>query len=155
MAVEELKSQRHRSLYQLWLKWKEDKYVPHKSQINPLEIGAETLPYLAILEVVNDGVDYLYRLVGTALVHAIDKDFTGETIVNFFGRHDELSVLEGYEQARKSQLPLVDTGDFRDKSREFISYQRLILPFELDDEVRIFLACFDFDRVDFPSFIGH
>ncbi|WP_420547693.1 PAS domain-containing protein [Curvivirga sp.] len=154
MSIEELKSQRHRRLYQLWLRWKGDKHVPQKSQIDPLEIGAEALPYLAILEAVNGGGDYRYRLVGTALVYAIDKDFTGETIEGFFGRHDELFVLEGYEQARTSQLPLLDVGDFRDKSREFISYQRLILPFELDGETQIFLACFDFDQIGFPSFIG-
>ena len=146
LSLDDLTSPLHRKLFQCWLDWRGEYPLPKKSQINPVEIGTRLLPYVIMLEAIEGGEDYKYRLVGTALTSAIDKDFTGQTVANFFAKYDKREVLEGYHQVRQTAEPFLDVGDFREKSKEFISYQRLILPFEHDGGVNIMLACFDFDR---------
>lgn len=145
LSVDELNSAKHKKMLQIWLEWKGGKVVPHKSQIDPIALGPSLLPNLAMLEMQDDGKDYLYRLVGTELSSATDQDFTGETILSFFGSDEERNVLSGYEKSRLLKEPVCDLGDFQDRNRGYIAYQRLILPFELKGEVRIFLGCFDFD----------
>ena len=146
LALDDLTSPVHRKLFQNWLDWCGEKPLPHKSHINPIEIGAAFLPYIIMLEALEGGKDYKYRLVGTALTSAIDRDFTGETVANFFAKYDKFEILEGYQKVRNTRKPLLDVGDFREKDREFITYQRLILPFEYQGDVNIMLACFHFDR---------
>ena len=51
--------------------------MPLKRDIDPIEIPRGILPNLQIIEVIDGGARFRYRLVGTATVNAYGEDFTG------------------------------------------------------------------------------
>jgi len=60
-----------------WLRKRGPRILPCKGDIDPTEIPPAVLPHLQILDVVDDGARFRYRLIGTALVQAYGRDYTG------------------------------------------------------------------------------
>jgi hypothetical protein len=57
--------------------------LPRRSDIDPTEIG-KLLPHLQLIEVVGGGARYRYRLVGTSLVTAFGREYTGKYLDELF-----------------------------------------------------------------------
>jgi hypothetical protein len=51
--------------------------MPGRRDIDPIEIPRKTLPSLQIIDVIDGGARFRYRLIGTATVDAYGEDFTG------------------------------------------------------------------------------
>lgn len=51
--------------------------MPAKRDIDPVDLPRALLPHLQLIDVVDGGVRFRYRLIGTALVQAYGKDYTG------------------------------------------------------------------------------
>jgi hypothetical protein len=60
-----------------WVRKRGPRAMPRKADIDPLEVPAKLLPNLQVIEVVDGGARFRYRLVGTASVQAYGKDYTG------------------------------------------------------------------------------
>jgi hypothetical protein len=52
--------------------------MPCKRDVDPTEMPRELLPSLQIIDVIDGGERFRYRLVGTALVAAYGEEFTGK-----------------------------------------------------------------------------
>jgi hypothetical protein len=52
--------------------------MPSRRDIDPVEIPRKILPNFQIIDVVDGGARFRYRLIGTATVEAYGKDFTGQ-----------------------------------------------------------------------------
>ncbi len=50
--------------------------LPKRNQIDPIDM-AKFLPYLILLDVEDDPLDFRYRLVGTGICSYLRKDYTG------------------------------------------------------------------------------
>lgn len=64
------------SLYKLWCTKSQHDGLPLRSEFRPSEMKRE-LPYIYMVDRVDDGADYQIRLMGTALVELLGADFTG------------------------------------------------------------------------------
>jgi hypothetical protein len=51
--------------------------MPCKRDIDPIELPPKILPNLQLIEVIDRGVRFRYRLIGTALAEAYGRDFSG------------------------------------------------------------------------------
>lgn len=60
-----------------WLRKRGANAMPFKRDLDPTEISPKVLPHLQILDVIDAGKRFRYRLIGTALVDAYGKDYTG------------------------------------------------------------------------------
>jgi len=60
-----------------WIEKRGNRLMPSRRDIDPTEIPRKTLRNLQIIDVVDDGARYRYRLIGTATVEAYGEDFTG------------------------------------------------------------------------------
>ena len=67
--------------------------MPRRRDIDPTEI-ASLLPHLQLIDVVEGGARYRYRLVGTSLVEAFGGEYTGKYL-------DELFTSERLANARR------------------------------------------------------
>ena len=57
--------------------------MPARRDIDPTEIGS-LLPHLQLIDVVDGGVRYRYRLAGTSLVTAFGREYTGRYLDELF-----------------------------------------------------------------------
>src|SRR5688572_14913414 len=69
--------------------------MPARSDIDPDEIR-RYLPYITLVDVVADGRQYVYRLVGTQEVALRGRDPTGKSVVEAFFGTSVANVLAKY-----------------------------------------------------------
>ncbi|MBK1667432.1 hypothetical protein CKO28_05230 [Rhodovibrio sodomensis] len=121
--------------------------VPAYRGFDVVHVPRDLLAFLLLLEVLDGGADFRYRVVGTGVVDAIGRDFTGETVSEYRHRHEPPGVADGYRRVCSLQAPDLYQGTLESVGKGFIRYERLALPFA-DDSGRVghVLACFQFER---------
>ena len=78
-----------------WLAKRGDRMAPPRSSIHPEELRRH-LPNLFLLDVVADGEDFRFRLVGTALTQAARRDGTGRLFSDLYAElPEQLARLYG------------------------------------------------------------
>ena len=60
-----------------WQRIRAGRTMPLKRDLDPVDIPARLLPHLQIIDVVDGGRRFRYRLIGTSLVESYGKDYTG------------------------------------------------------------------------------
>jgi hypothetical protein len=117
-------------LYDYWLARRLGREVPLRAAIDPVAIP-DLLPHLFIAERAGED-DFRYRLIGTAMVRAIGRDYTGR-------RLSELPVGTALALARelfgpvmRDGVPVYSQGPFRWPDREHRWTARLYLPMSSD-----------------------
>jgi hypothetical protein len=139
-------SPRLRAFYAYWRGLAPAGAVPAYSGFDVVHVPRALLPFLILLEVLDAGADFRYRVVGTGVVEAIGRDFTGETVHEYSHRHEPPGVAEGYRHVRSLQAPDLYQGTLEAVGKGFIRYERLAVPFTGDaGDVEHILACFQFE----------
>ena len=138
-------SPRLRACHGYWRSLAPADILPAYRDFDVVQVPRALLPHLILLDVLDDGRDVRYRVVGTAVVEAIGRDFTGETGSEYRHRHEPPTVAEGYRRVRDTGAPDLYRGTLESVGKEFIAYERLALPLARDDrQVGFILACFEF-----------
>ncbi|WP_374649756.1 PAS domain-containing protein [Dongia sp.] len=118
--------------------------MPSRSDIDPAEIRLY-LPYVTLVDVVEDERRFVYRLVGTMEVALRGRDPTGQSIVEaFFGRSVE-SVLEKYETVCRTRAPFYEVDDFQVVDR-YVNEENLFVPLSDDGETVNKVLVFSINR---------
>jgi hypothetical protein len=95
-----------------WLRKRGTSSMPRKRDIDPTEIDPKTLPNLQIIDVIDDGERFRYRLVGTALVEANGKDYTGRYPEELLSTDRANFVLNIYQTVCRLKCPLFSTNRY-------------------------------------------
>lgn len=72
-----LNSVRLRAAYTYWDSKRQNKLMPSRADIDPVEIP-RLLPYVILIDVTREPLDFRYRLVGTRACSIMPRDFTGQ-----------------------------------------------------------------------------
>lgn len=119
-------------------KWKDlPGDIPHYKQVSPSAIGSIILPYLFIMDVVqNEGeeTDFRWRLFGTAIRKKYGLEATGHLLSDALGL--DASIDESLRLARKTlstqSASFMHTRFYRDE-KLYHEAQTVILPLSGDD----------------------
>lgn len=134
-------------LIDYWRARHRDGRLPGRADIEPLDF-TDLLPVICLIDVRydNDGrPGYRYRLVGTRVVEAMGRDFTGLGFEEFIPTGQLAPVLEVYDRTVCEREPTISAGQVPVEHREFTGYRRLLLPLATDGETPdMIFACFDF-----------
>lgn len=121
-----------RLMLDYWLEKRAGRSMPARSDIDPAEI-LRYLPYVTLVDVVDDDPRFVYRLVGTMEVALRGRDPTGKSIAEaFFGRSAE-SVMLKYETVCRTRAPFYERDDFQVVDR-YVGEENLFLPLSDDGE---------------------
>lgn len=96
------------AVHAYWSAKRGDRPMPARADMDPLELR-DYLGWIAILDVLEDGSDFHYRLVGTKVVHYFGGDGTGKTISETFGDQGPDivgGVIGTYRRAALKCLPV-------------------------------------------------
>ena len=138
-------SRRLRAFHAYWRGLVTGDGPPAYGAFDVVRVPRDLLPFLILLDVLDGGRDFRYRVVGTGVVEAIGRDFTGETVSEYRNRHEPPAVAEGYRRVCAERAPDLYRGTLESEGKEFIAYERLALPLTgADGTVGFILACFQF-----------
>ena len=73
-----------RFLLRYWTEKRGPSAAPLTTSINPLEM-VPALGFIMLLDVIEGGIDFRYRLYGTGIVERTGKDWTGKTVSDMAG----------------------------------------------------------------------
>jgi hypothetical protein len=116
-----------KALLAYWQGKRRGEGIPHRDDI----VAAEVVPYLpnlVIAEPVDDGRDWLYRLVGTAVVSLGDQDNTGKRVTEAFAPDIAAAFIADYGRGAASREPWVVQGNVPVPGRDFLRFEAVGLP---------------------------
>jgi hypothetical protein len=115
-----------------WLAKRGERAMPRRSEIDPTEIPPKVLPNLQIIDVIDGGARFRYRLVGTALVEAYGRDFSGRIADELFP-DDRLSFVQGiYRTVCTSKLPFFSRNKYHTPKDIDLFSLRIYMPLSDD-----------------------
>ena len=116
-----------------WIEKRGDRRMPSRRDIDPIEIPRKTLPNLQIIDVINGGARFRYRLVGTATVEAYGEDFTGRYPDEIFPA-DLRDFIHGiYRQVSVWKAPLFLSNRYVTAKGFELASQRIYMPLSDDN----------------------
>jgi hypothetical protein len=144
---------RLRQFHEYWRGKMRDGRLPGRADIDPVEIP-DLLRSITLVEIVEDGGKrrYRVRLFGTDHVQYNGRDLTGMFVDEAFAPEDLAKVTEVYDRMADGGEPHHWRMHVLTPGREFVHYERLMLPLASDGaNVDMLIGVFDFDRIEPPE----
>jgi len=125
------KDPRLRAFHEFWRGKCKAGRLPARADFDPRELR-EHLGRIFILELTATGDDFVYRLVGTEIVDAVDADATGQRVGDVMGTR--IRDLELFIAAER--LPVRHEGYVFWREKAYKNFETVLLPLA-DDGVRV------------------
>ncbi len=123
---------RLRALFGYWREKRGDRAMPARADLDPLEIPT-LLPIVGLVDVLDGGARFRYRLVGTEIVDVAGHDPTGRFLDEALPDSGYADYLIGlFREATRECRPLYGESDFRDRNRIERRVRRLLMPLSRD-----------------------
>ncbi len=125
-----------------WNTIRGDKVIPSRSDFDPVSAPREILPHMILVDVVQDApVRYRYRLVGTHITAAMQRDSTGRWLDALYDAVDYRVVTQGYFEAIKSLAPVHSAIQAPTHQRAFMTIEAIDMPMgDPDGTVNMIMA---------------
>jgi hypothetical protein len=105
--------------------------MPTRAQIDPAEI-APLLRNLQLIDVVDGGRRFRYRLVGTAIVTAFGREYTGKWLDELFPSERGKFAKEIYQLTCRERLPVFARSTYVTATGRELVANRLCMPLSPD-----------------------
>nr|WP_298690002.1 PAS domain-containing protein [uncultured Dongia sp.] len=122
-----LRSVRLRAFHEYWLGLANGD-VPARGDIDPVMIKP-LLPYMMMVDLTEEPMRVLYRLVGTEVVSFTGLEFTGHYLDELdFDEFDLGNLTDAYRAVRDARLPGAGLAQYRENGLLLIETEYLICP---------------------------
>lgn len=129
-----------------WLTKRGGRSMPCKRDIDPTEISPRVLPNLQIIEVIDGGARFRYRLIGTATVNAYGEDFTGRYPDEMFPPDLQDFIHRIYRQVCLWKAPLFLSNRYITAKNFELASMRIYMPLSDNDaEVKYIFGVLRFE----------
>lgn len=123
---------RQEQLYKLWLTLRPDGGgAPPRSAFDPID-APQAMSSMILTEVEDD--DYRFRVVGTDMVEAWGRDYTGERLSDIMSGEYHAFIRGLFDQAAETQACVFSHSRFQWDRGRTLDTRRLMLPFARDDD---------------------
>jgi hypothetical protein len=119
-----------------WSKLRGDRFAPSRSQLDPAAIK-RVLPYVSMMEVLDGGADFRFRLLGTQIVEGLGRDSTGRRFSQVYAGQPEVMqrMLERMHRVMQLKQPVFTRGScYWEPDRKYKSFEDVNLPLSSDRE---------------------
>lgn len=129
-SVENFSSERHKQLYQYWLKLRGDKDLPSRADFNPMAVP-EVLPMIMMFGVEGPPYRFKGRIAGAQVVDVSGINCTGSYVDEFPYTQ---GVVERLTQLLHDKKPYYVETELNWAQKQYKLYSSLVLPFSSDGE---------------------
>ena len=119
-----------------WRKKRGERSAPQRRDMDPTGIPRSLLPHLFMLDVIDHGADFRYRLLGTAIVAGTGRDATGALISHLYAPYPgALATLRQIlARVMSEKIPIFSSGlMYWLPDRDYQNYTNVFLPLSEDD----------------------
>ncbi len=137
-----------RPVYEYWAARCRRDTLPARDDIDPIDL-APYLPNLCLIDVdaASGHRRYRYRLVGTGVVDRMGTDCTGQHFDEVFDADSLATIVARYDSCVDSGQPVHSHESVPIHGREFLRYDRLLLPLAADGRrVDTLLVAYEFEN---------
>lgn len=127
-----------------WQEKRGARLMPSRADIDPGELK-RYLPHITLVDVVDGGGSYVYRLVGTKEVELRGYDPTGKSVIEAYFASSAESALANYDAARITRAPHYVCDPYQVVDR-YIGEEDLFLPLSQDGETVNMILVFSVSR---------
>ena len=146
-----LNSRRLREAYSYWNTKRRNKLMPSRSDIDPIEFPP-LLPYVILIDVVREPLDFRYRLVGTQACEIMRGDFTGQFFSKIPGKGRDSALWHGCDAVVSSKAAISWEIPYDGPERFLRSYENVLLPLSNDGfNVTMIFKVISFERGQTPA----
>ena len=94
-----------------WDRKRAGRVAPRRADIDPSEIVGH-LPYIFMLDVIDSGKDFRFRLIGTRIVEGLGRDNTGKLVSEAYGDRPEAlaQLLAVFRLPLSRRVPIFARG---------------------------------------------
>jgi hypothetical protein len=109
--------------------------MPAKADIDPLRISPGIWPYLQLIDIYNDpDLRLRWRLIGTHITEAVDRDSTGAYFDELYGPADYDSLALPLKWVIKAGQPMRFHGSSVFVGKDWNHYEGIYMPLSADGE---------------------
>jgi len=125
-----------KELFAYWDRKRGSRRAPRRADIDPTEIPAH-LPFIHLVDVLDGGADFRFRVVGTAITAGMGRDSTGKRFSEVYGDDPRVldSIIARFTVVVQEKRPTFTVGKIwwspLNKKRR---YAGVALPLSEDDE---------------------
>ena len=123
---------RLRALFGYWAEKRGERAMPARADLDPLEIPT-LLPIIGLVDVLDGGARFRYRLIGTEIVDVGGHDPTGRFLDEALPDSGYADYLIGmFREVTRERRPLYGESDFHGQGRIERRVRRLLMPLSRD-----------------------
>ena len=119
--------------FDYWNKKRGSRRMPSRQDIDPAEI-VKILPYVYLVDVQQDPLDFRYRLIGTEMDEHMSRRYTGMWMSEVPHQKPPSRIWANCLQVVEQRAPLSGDTPYVGKNKDFLSAEDLIMPLSDDDE---------------------
>jgi len=120
------------AIYDYWNRERAGRWMPARADIDPTEIGP-LLPNVFMVDVSHDPLRFRYRLIGTAIVNFVGRDFTGRAIDEATYGESAAFLQQILKLTVETREPVGLKGNvFYIAGREWVGVEGILLPLASD-----------------------
>lgn len=105
--------------------------LPARSDISPQDLGRH-VSSIIIMDVLNDPLNFRYRLVGTYVRDFLYEDYTGKSFLELNGKGPESQIWQLYDRTRLRRRPIYCEVPYVGPKADFMKSSTLYLPLASD-----------------------
>ena len=95
------------ALLAYWIRLCGTRGMPARREVDPLALGARLLPHMAIIDVLDGGTRFRFRLCGTGLAAAAGVDLTGKYVDALNPNQDYAAYIQAvYRRTAETRRPV-------------------------------------------------
>lgn len=124
-----------RDLYHYWRRLRVNGALPHRRDINP----ADFVPHLGLvnlIDVVDGGRDFRFRLIGSIVDHVLQRSYTGTMVSDYPRRSGRQHLMTLFTNTALERRPYMGSGKVTFINFKQITYWSVALPL-CDDEASV------------------
>ena len=120
---------------------------PRPQDLDPVSIPRRILPYSELVEVLNDPLDFRYRLIGTAIDEISRTSYTGRSVREIPSQSPPSHMFDFFARAHERKAPVCAYLPYEGPDGYVETIRNLLLPFSEDgDAVSMFWSVVEIGR---------
>jgi hypothetical protein len=129
--VDRIKAEKLRDIYRYWRGKCRDGALPSRADLDPMDIPA-LLPHVFLVDIVDGGRDFRYRLLGTHIIDSVGFEYTGQLVSEFMRGREEAMQARDYHTLFESREPQHVIGNLVAFGRDYMRFERVVCPLSSD-----------------------
>jgi len=114
-----------------WEAKRRDRFAPHPSELDAFALPPSVLPRIVLVDVIDAGARFRFRLIGTAVALSSGADFTGQHVDEALTGAVRDSVLSHYRTVVERKRPALAVAEYHLPVGQTVKNSRLAVPLTL------------------------